>query len=92
MCAERNELGWRELVNREVWLFVSLKFVGTAIVCAVLVTLYEFRTRLALTASSGVTAFQVGLLLYLTFAERRWPNTIDILDESLCAALIGSCS
>ncbi len=69
VCAEKNELGWREHVNREVWLFVSLKLVGTAIVCAVLVTLYEFRTRLALLASSGVAVFQAGLLWYLTFAE-----------------------
>ena len=68
---ERNPIGrWLiELHGGEVWLFVSLKFVGTAIVCAILVTLYEFRTRLALLASSGVAVFQAGLLWYLTFAE-----------------------
>ncbi len=68
---ERNPVGrWLiEVRGGDVWLFVSLKFVGTAIVCAVLVTLYEFRTRLALAAGSGVAAFQMALLWYLTFAE-----------------------
>jgi len=68
---EQNPVGkWLiELQGGEVWLFISLKLVGTAIVCAVLVTLYEYRTRLALAASSGVAAFQAGLLWYLTFAE-----------------------
>jgi len=69
---ERNPVGrWLiELQGGEVWLFVLLKLVGTAVVCAVLVTLYEFRTRLALIASSGVAAFQVGLFCYLTFARQ----------------------
>jgi len=68
---EQNPVGrWLiELQGGDVWLFVSLKLVGTAIVCAALVTLYEFRTRLALVASGGVASFQVGLLWYLTFAE-----------------------
>ena len=68
---EQNPVGrWLiELQGGDVWLFVSLKLVGTAIVCAVLVTLYEYRTRLALAASSGVASFQAGLLWYLTFAK-----------------------
>jgi len=68
---EQNPVGrWLiELQGGEVWLFVSVKHVGTAVVCAVLVTLYEFRARLALAASGGVAAFQMGLLWYLTFAE-----------------------
>lgn len=68
---ERNPVGrWLiEMQGGEVWLFVLSKLVGTAIVCAVLVTLYEFRAHLALAASSGVAAFQAGLLWYLTFAK-----------------------
>ena len=68
---ERNPVGrWLiEVRGGDVWLFVSLKLVGTAVVCATLVTLYEFRTRLALAAGSGVAAFQLVLLWYLTFAE-----------------------
>lgn len=68
---ERNPVGrWLiDVRGGNVWLFVSLKFMGTAIVCATLVTLYEFRTRLALAVGSGVTAFQLALLWYLTFAE-----------------------
>ena len=67
---ERNPVGrWLiKLHGGEVWLFVSLKFLGTAIACAALVSLYEFRTRLALTASTGVAAFQLWLLWHLTFA------------------------
>jgi len=69
---ERNPVGrWLiELQGGEVWLFVSVKLLTTAVVCAILVTMYEFRTRLALVASGGVAAFQMGLLWYLTFAER----------------------
>lgn len=68
---EQNPVGrWLiELQGGEVWLFVSLKLAGTAIVCAVLVTLYEYRTHLALAASTGVAAFQAGLLWYLTSAK-----------------------
>lgn len=68
---EQNPVGrWLiELQGGDVWLFVSLKLVGTAIVCAALVTLYEFRAHLALAASGGVAAFQMGLLWYLTFAK-----------------------
>ena len=68
---EQNPVGrWLiALQGGDVWLFVSLKLVGTAVVCAVLVTLYEYRTRLALASSSGVAAFQAGLLWYLTFAK-----------------------
>ena len=68
---EQNPVGrWLiELQGGDVWLFVSLKLVGTAVVCGVLVTLYEYRTRLALASGSGVAAFQAGLLWYLTFAK-----------------------
>jgi hypothetical protein len=67
---ERNPVGrWLiELQGGEVWLFVLVKLAGTAVVCAVVVTLYEFRARLALVASGGVAAFQMILLWYLTFA------------------------
>jgi hypothetical protein len=68
---ERNPVGrWLiELQGGEVWLFVLVKLVGTAVVCAALVTLYQWRARLALLVGSGVAVFQMILLWYLTFAR-----------------------
>lgn len=68
---EQNPVGrWLiEMGGGDVGLFVSLKLMGTGMVCATLVTLYEFRTRIALAAGSSLAVFQAVLLLYLTFAE-----------------------
>jgi hypothetical protein len=69
--AERNPIG-KWLIERQggdVWLFVLVKLAGTAIACAVLVTLYEFRVHLALVASVGVACFQTVLLWYLIFGK-----------------------
>ena len=66
---EQNPLG-RWLIQRhggEVWLFVFVKLAGTAAVCAALVSLYHYRTALALTVASAVAAFQLLLLCYLHF-------------------------
>ena len=48
---EQNPLG-RWLLQHgggDVWLFVCVKFAGTAVVCAVLVILYRYRSVLAVT-------------------------------------------
>ena len=66
---EQNPLG-RWLIQRrggEVWLFVFVKFAGTAAVCAVLVRLYHYRSALALTVAAAVAGFQLLLLCYLHF-------------------------
>ena len=67
---ERNPIGrWLiGLQGGDVWLFVCLKLVGTAVVCAVLLTLHELSERLALLASGGVAVLQLILLSYLSFA------------------------
>jgi hypothetical protein len=67
---ERNPLGrwlieWQE---GEVWLFVLMKLAGTAVVCATLVTLYQYREELGMLTAGALAAFQLVLLCYLTFA------------------------
>ena len=52
-----------------IWLFVLAKILGTAIVCSILVMLYEFRARQALVAAGGVASFQMMLLCYLAFGS-----------------------
>lgn len=66
---ERNPVGrWLiDLQGGEIWLFMAMKLVGTAVVCTVLVTLYELRARLALVVGGGVASCQLVLLWYLTF-------------------------
>ena len=68
--AEQNPLGTLliEAQEGEVWLFVLAKLAGTALVWAILITLYQHRARLAFTAAASVAAFQMALLGYLTFA------------------------
>ena len=70
---ERNPVGrWLiELQSGDVWLFVVVKLVGTAVACTVLVTLYELRARLALIVGGAVASCQMALLWYLTFAGVR---------------------
>jgi hypothetical protein len=65
---ERNPLG-RWLLTRQsgnVWLFVLAKLLGTAVVCAVLVRLYQWRMRVAMAVASALVCFQLGLLLFLS--------------------------
>jgi len=66
---ERNPFGrWIiEGQGGDVWLFVLTKLAGTALVCTVLVTLYECHARLALVVSGGLACFQTILFWYLTF-------------------------
>lgn len=74
ICAvEQNPVGrWLiELQGGEVWLFVLVKLAGTAVACAVLVTLYQVRADLALAVSGGIALFQMALLCYLTFESPR---------------------
>jgi hypothetical protein len=68
---ERNPIGkWLiELQRGEIWLFVLTKLLGTAVVCTVLVMLYESRARHGLVAAAGVASFQMMLLCYLTFGS-----------------------
>ena len=68
---ERNPVGrWLiELQRGDIWLFVVTKFLGTAVVCSILVMLYEFRVRHGLLAAGGVASFQMVLLCYLTFGS-----------------------
>ena len=66
---ERNPVG-RWLIQcdgGDVWLFVWIKFAGTATVCAVLVTLYRYRVPVAMTVAGAVAGFQLLLLCYLHF-------------------------
>ena len=65
---ERNPVG-RWLLDAhggELWLFLSAKLGGTAVVCAILITLYEHRRRLAFVIAGGLTLFQIILLWYLS--------------------------
>ena len=68
--AEQNPVGkWLiELQGGEVWLFVFAKLAGTAVVWAILITLYRHRPPMAFTAAASVATFQMALLCYLTFA------------------------
>lgn len=66
---EQNPVGrWlMEAQDGEIWLFVIVKLAGTAVVCAVLISLYRFRPRFALIVAVAIAGFQAGLLYYLTF-------------------------
>jgi hypothetical protein len=67
---EQNPIGkWLIAAQQgDVWLFIFLKLCGTAVVCAILVTLYRWRRRLAWAAMVGLIGFQFFLLLYLIVA------------------------
>lgn len=67
---EQNPLGRRliELQHGEVWLFVLLKLAGTAVVGAVLLTLYRRQQRWAFTIAAALALFQTFLLAYLVTA------------------------
>jgi hypothetical protein len=65
---ERNPIG-RWLIAQqggEVGLFLLAKLCGTALVCAVLITLYQRRRGMALSIAAALTCFQLGLLLFLS--------------------------
>jgi hypothetical protein len=64
---ERNPLGRRliEMHDGDVSLFVWVKCGGTAAAGAVLVTLYRYYARVALTAAATLAVFQLLLLCYL---------------------------
>lgn len=66
---EQNPLGkWLlQVHDGEVWLFVLVKLAATALVCAVLVSLYQHKQRLGLMTVGGIAGFQAVLLGYLTF-------------------------
>ena len=64
---ERNPIGkWLlDIQQGEVWLFVLVKLAGTAVVCTVLVSLYQRCRKLALPIALSLTTFQSLLLVYL---------------------------
>lgn len=64
---EQNPLGrWLiELDSGSVSLFILVKLAGTAVVCAVLASLYEHSRRLGLAVTWPIAIFQGGLLTYL---------------------------
>lgn len=66
---ERNPLGqWLlALQGGEVWLFVVVKLVGTAVVCSTLITLFEWRPPIGMIVASSLTCVQLALLAYLTW-------------------------
>jgi hypothetical protein len=67
--AERNPVGRILIeVGGDVWLFIVVKFLGTALACAVLVEIYRCWRPAALVAAGAVACFQLGLLLYLSIA------------------------
>ncbi len=67
---EQNPIGvWLlDLQDGQVWLFVTVKLVSTALVCAVLITLYKHQRRIAMTVAASLVCFQLSLLCYLTVA------------------------
>jgi hypothetical protein len=64
--AEKNPVGRFLIELGDVWLFIIVKFLGTAMACAVLVEIYLRWRPAALLAAAGVACFQLGLLLYLS--------------------------
>lgn len=67
---EQNPLGrWLlDLQGGDIWLFVLVKLMGTAVVCATLIVLYRIRRQIAMSVAIVLAAFQLALLGYLTFA------------------------
>ncbi|QDV84539.1 hypothetical protein [Planctomycetes bacterium TBK1r] len=67
---EQNPIGvWLlDLQDGQVWLFVTVKLICTALVCAVLITLYKHQRRMAMTVAASLVCFQLSLLCYLSVA------------------------
>ncbi len=67
---EQNPAGrWLlDLQHGEIWCFVLAKLTGTALVCSVLVRLYQFSKKIALISASTLAVLQFLLLCYLTLA------------------------
>ncbi len=65
---ERNPVGsWLlEVAQGSVWLFVLVKLLGTSLVGAGQVMIYQWRPRMALASTGALAGFQLGLLLYLS--------------------------
>jgi tryptophan-rich sensory protein len=65
---ERNPVGkWLlDLQGGEVWLFIFVKLAATALVCAVLITVYQHCRRYGLVTAAALASFQLMLLCYLS--------------------------
>ena len=67
LSAEQNPLG-RWLIHvwgHDIWLLLAFKAIGTVCVASFLLVMWSFRPRLAWAACAAVSAFQLGLLVYL---------------------------
>ena len=64
---ERNPLGLALLsINGgQVWLFLSLKLVGTILACMWLLVIHRKNSRLGLVIAISLALFQFGLLIFL---------------------------
>lgn len=67
---ERNLLGRAllHLDNDGPALFLTVKFLGTILALGILANLYHLRPQWAMKVAYGVTAFQIGLVVYLNWA------------------------
>jgi hypothetical protein len=52
----------------QIWYLLVAKFSGTVVSCGVLLLIHRNYQRLAIVVASAVAAFQLGLLLFLSFA------------------------
>ena len=68
MQSEQNPMGrWMlNIADGEVFLFVAVKLLGTTTVCTLILAMLRYWPRKAVTISSAVACFQVGLLTYLS--------------------------
>jgi hypothetical protein len=57
-----------ELDGDDPALFLAVKFLGTIAALGILASLYQLRPRWAMTVAYGVSAFQIGLVVYLSLA------------------------
>ena len=51
-----------------IWYLLAAKFIGTVASCGLLLLLHRYHRRLSIPVASAVAAFQLALLLFLSFA------------------------
>lgn len=67
---ERNPIGVALLAmnDGQVWVFLSLKLLGTILACTILLVLFRRNRRIGLPIAVAIACLQLGLLLYLHLA------------------------
>jgi len=67
---ERNPAGLALLAitGGQVWLFLSLKFLGTSLACMWLLIIYGKNPKLGVAIALSIASFQFGLLIFLRYA------------------------